>query len=91
MGTYPESLLPPTHNHPTRDIKPRGECPACDTWWDHEEGRKRIQSRLETCPHCGRLYTDPPGATCKSPGAHYAVPRNHGGTGVPFGESWHTK
>lgn len=22
------------HNHITRDIKPRGECPACDLYWE---------------------------------------------------------
>jgi hypothetical protein len=22
------------HNHMTRDFKPRGQCPACDAYWD---------------------------------------------------------
>jgi hypothetical protein len=24
----------PRHWHLTRDIKPKGECPACDAYWD---------------------------------------------------------
>jgi hypothetical protein len=23
------------HNHPTRDIKKRGECPGCDRYWEN--------------------------------------------------------
>lgn len=26
------------HNHVTRDIKPRGECPACDAYHDNPDG-----------------------------------------------------
>ena len=27
------------HNHPTRDIKPKVTCPACDHYWDnHPDG-----------------------------------------------------
>ena len=35
------------HNHVTRDIKPSGECPACDLYWsnDHEHCTR--------CPACG--------------------------------------
>jgi len=25
------------HNHMTRDLKPKGECPACDVYWDTQE------------------------------------------------------
>ena len=24
----------PEHDHVTRDIKPRGQCPACDSWYE---------------------------------------------------------
>lgn len=29
------------HNHVTRDIKPVGECPACDEYWGTDWGNPR--------------------------------------------------
>jgi hypothetical protein len=29
--------IPPQHNHMTRDLKPRGECPRCDAYRDYME------------------------------------------------------
>jgi hypothetical protein len=38
------------HNHPTRDIKPEGECPSCDLYHklsrDRDEVRKFASSTL---------------------------------------------
>lgn len=31
-GTGYQAVEPPEHNHFTRDIKPRGVCPACDVY-----------------------------------------------------------
>ncbi|WNM72856.1 hypothetical protein SEA_REDFOX_69 [Arthrobacter phage RedFox] len=28
------------HNHVTRDIKPRGKCPACDGYWAQVDERR---------------------------------------------------
>lgn len=35
------------HNHVTRDIKPKGSCPACDGYWEQvedREGRELVQN-----------------------------------------------
>jgi hypothetical protein len=38
----------PTHNHLTRDIKPEGQCPACDVIHENErERRKRAAEALD--------------------------------------------
>lgn len=46
-GFCPGSLLEPLprlepvqHNHPTRDIKPLGKCPACDEYHSRVEQRR---------------------------------------------------
>lgn len=32
--------MPTTHNHMTRDIRPQGECPACDIYWSKYPPKK---------------------------------------------------
>jgi hypothetical protein len=38
MDTHKEL---PRHWHITRDIRPKGECPACDIYWAREEARNK--------------------------------------------------
>ena len=83
MSTYPEKLLPPQHNHITRDIKPFGQCPGCDETYKLDKERSRIRNLLQTCLTCGRPKGSAPGAGCKRPGDHTAQFRNHGGVGKP--------
>lgn len=59
------------HNHITRDIKPRGQCPACDSYWaqvnstvtpeqlNDTEGRRLVQAIHER-----KAATDPASCTC---------------------------
>lgn len=42
------------HNHFTRDIKPRGKCPACDAYW--QSLVMKVQSNA--CDYCGSHFTD---------------------------------
>lgn len=51
------------HNHITRDIKPLGQCPACDLYHDrhipkkecvHEPARSEMTGLFrKKCKHCG--------------------------------------
>lgn len=36
--------IAPRHNHVTRDIKPKGRCPACDAYWDAHTTPERSES-----------------------------------------------
>lgn len=38
-----------SHNHLTRDIKPVGQCPACDIY--HE--KRTPPKSVDLCKHCG--------------------------------------
>lgn len=83
MSTYPEEFLPRKHNHVTRDIKPRGECPSCDEWYHFNDARNRIKGVLAPCPYCNNPMGSAPGALCTQPQNHKARPKNHGGVGSP--------
>lgn len=52
------------HNHPTRDIKAPGKCPACDEYWaqdstqdriDPDRGFTLISGALHSCNECGAI------------------------------------
>jgi len=50
------------HNHITRDIKPRGECGACDRYHDLEmraEEIKRLTRKLEVAKKALQWYANP--------------------------------
>lgn len=37
----------PRHWHITRDIKPKGQCPACDQYWLQLEAKKADDQKSE--------------------------------------------
>lgn len=48
------------HNHITRDIKPPGECPACDHYhegspdqWERAKAKLQQMAAETACPACG--------------------------------------
>ena len=51
---------PPRHNHPTRDVKPVGKCPACDlgtgVWQQHEIKEARKAAREAGCQLVALVY-----------------------------------
>ena len=51
-------MTTPRHWHITRDIKPRGECPACDVSWKIMDDAERNVRIEDTC--CGKCT----GNTC---------------------------
>lgn len=54
----------PRHNHFTRDVKPRGKCPACDLSWKlMDDAESAARSRREFADSCcgkceGGCYVD---------------------------------
>lgn len=45
------------HNHPTRDIKPRGECPGCDDHHDNNRARDRAAYLVSLPVQPGQRWT----------------------------------
>lgn len=62
------TTVPPRHNHVTRDIKPPGQCPACDQFsGEHQPRPQRTgddpfpppfpnrDKHTDPCPGCGHV------------------------------------
>ena len=41
-------MAPTEHNHPTRDIKPQGQCPACDAYHRRQGLQETIEAHGQT-------------------------------------------